>query len=406
MLRTLIFILIIFPFCSCHSQQDKTATNNLSKPNKDFQFRALSENEKLSYNNAIQPLYNKMLLQKGFNGAVLLVKNGEIVFEDYHGYINFKTKEAITAETPFHLASISKTFTGMTVLKLMEQGRLDLNDNVQKYLPEFPYNGITIKLLLTHRSGLPNYLNFIDNVSVETYQVKNKKGKIITKKRYIKRKPEITRMLTNQTLYEYLVAKHPPIQALPDRVFNYCNTNFAILALIVESITEQPFPQYMRDSVFVPLGMMNTFVFSIKDSANYVPTYRGNTPWQMDKLDAVYGDKNVYSTVRDLLAWDKALYENKFVSAFTYNLAIQPYAYERRLGHYYGLGWHLFSNPPEPTIIYHNGKWHGSNTVFKRLIHDTATVIILGNKLNANVYRAGQLSSVFTGRSDTTQLAE
>ncbi|MFX5756902.1 hypothetical protein ABTE27_23415, partial [Acinetobacter baumannii] len=77
MLRTLIFILIIFPFCSCHSQQDKTATNNLSKPNKDFQFRALSENEKLSYNNAIQPLYNKMLLQKGFNGAVLLVKNGE-----------------------------------------------------------------------------------------------------------------------------------------------------------------------------------------------------------------------------------------------------------------------------------------------------------------------------------------
>jgi len=278
MLRTVLFILILFPFCSCHSQQDKTAAATLSKPNKDFQFRALSENEKSGYNNVIQPMYNKMLLQKGFNGAVLLAKNGEIVFEDYHGYINFKTKEAITAETPFHLASISKTFTGMTVLRLMEQGRLDLNDNVQKYLPEFPYNGITIKLLLTHRSGLPNYLNFTDNVSVETYQVKNKKGKIITKKRYVKKKPEITRMLTNQTLYEYLVAKHPPVQALPDKVFNYCNTNFAILALIVESITEQPFPQYMRDSVFIPLGMKNTFVFSIKDSADYVATYRGNSP--------------------------------------------------------------------------------------------------------------------------------
>ncbi|MBS1591396.1 MAG: beta-lactamase family protein [Bacteroidetes bacterium] len=404
MQRFLLFILLVFTFCSCNSQQNKPAV--VANLKKGFQFRTLTETEKENYSNTIQPLYNKMLLQKGFNGAILLAKNGEIVFEDYHGYINLKTKEAITTETPFHLASISKTFTGMTILKLMEQGRLDLNDSIQKYLPEFPYHGITIKHLLTHRSGLPNYLNFTDNVTVETYKAKNKRGKLITKKRYIKKKSEITKMLTNQTLYEYLVAKKPPVQALPDRVYNYCNTNFAMLALIVESIVEQPFPQYMRDSVFVPLGMTHTFIFSIKDSANYIPTYRGNSPWQMDKLDAVYGDKNVYSTVRDLLAWDKALYENKFVSVFTYNLAIQPYSYERRLGHYYGLGWHLFSNPPEPTIVYHNGKWHGSNTVFKRLVHDTATVIILGNKLNGNIYRAGQISSVFTGRSDTTQLIE
>ena len=167
------------------------------------------------------------------------------------------------------------------------------------------------------------------------------------------------------------------------------------------------FPDYMRDSVFMPLGMKNSFIFSIKDTANYVPSYNYNrAPFPLEKLDCIYGDKNVYSTVRDLLLWYKALYEGKFVSKQTMDMAYQPYSHETRGQKNYGLGWHLYINPPDPIVVYHNGWWHGNNAVFKRLLSDSATVIILGNKFNRNIWSAGKMSSVFTGTPDTTTLEQ
>jgi CubicO group peptidase (beta-lactamase class C family) len=163
----------------------------------------------------------------------------------------------------------------------------------------------------------------------------------------------------------------------------------------------------MKDSVFTPLGMTSSFVFSIKDTAHYTPSYNYNSaPFRLEKLDCVYGDKNVYSTVRDLLQWDKALNTGSFVSTKTLEMAYQPYSNEKKGIRNYGLGWHLLINPPEPTIIYHNGWWHGNNTVFKRLVSDSGTVIILGNKFNKNIWTAGKMSSVFTGHADTTQLEQ
>ncbi len=399
-----IIIVSIFLFSSCNSQEEKKVPV-VTLPHHNF-FRPLSDLEKLNYHNSIEPFYDKHIKKTGFSGAVLIAKNGEIVFEDYQGFIDQKTKEPITAHTPFHLASVSKTFTGMTVLHLIEQGRLHLEDDVKKILPDFPYQNITIKLLLCHKSGLPNYLNFVDNVRTEYYETKNKKGKTVTKKRTVKIKSSINFSLTNETLYQYLVTKKPQVQAQPDKFFNYCNTNYALLACIVEKITQQPFPKYMKDSVFSVLGMNDTYIFNETLSSSYVPTYTGKNSWPLDKLDFVYGDKNVYSSVHDMLLWDKALYENKFISATTLNMAVQPYAYERRTGHYYGLGWHLINIYPDPIIPYHNGKWHGTNTVFKRVISDTATIIVLGNKLNNNIYKAGQLSSIFNGKQDTTRVEE
>ena len=107
-------------------------------------------------------------------------QTGEIVFEDYHGYINLKTKEPITPNSTFHIASVSKTFTAAVILKLMEEGKLTLEDNVEKYLPGFPYNGITIKDLLSHRSGLPKYDHFMDGTISTVVMVKNRKGKMDT----------------------------------------------------------------------------------------------------------------------------------------------------------------------------------------------------------------------------------
>lgn len=370
-------------------------------------FTPLSDKEKAYYAAKIEAIYPSALLRTGFNGGIILAKRGEIVFEDYRGMINFKTKEPITASSPFHIASVSKTFTATVILHLMEQGKIKLDDPVEKYLINFPYAHITIKNLLTHRSGLPKYDHFMDGTRAEPYYVKNKKGKTIKRLRITKVPIDIAGIPNNEELLQYMIRSHPPVESAPDRRFSYCNTNYAMLALIVEKITKMSFPDYMRDSVFTPLGMKNSFIFSIKDTGNYVPSYNYNkAPFPLEKLDCIYGDKNVYSTVRDLLLWDRALYEGKFVSSHTLEMAYQPYSHETRGQKNYGLGWHLYINPPSPIVVYHNGWWHGNNAVFKRLISDSATVIILGNKFNKSIWSAGKMSSVFTGTPDTTSLEQ
>ena len=370
-------------------------------------FKQLTTKEKEYYFNAITPLYKNTLLQKGFNGAILAAKNGDIVFEDYHGFANFKTKELITATTPFHLASISKTFTAMTTLRMMEQGKLALEDDVKKYLPTFPYSNVTIKDLLTHRSGLPNYIYFMEGGREIQYIRKlNRRGRsVLVRSGVINRGPGFVGLATNQDVLNWMATKRPPIEASPDRVFKYCNTNYVLLALIVEKVTGLSFPTYMKDSVFTPLGMVNSFIFTAKDIPNYTPSYMGTRPAAIEKFDCVYGDKCVYSTVRDMLHWDKALYEGNFVSKPTLEMAFKGYSNEHRGEHNYGLGWRLLVEPNQ-TIIYHNGWWHGNNTVFTRLVKDSATLIILGNRFNRNIYAARKLTSVFTGSVDTTRLIE
>lgn len=385
MTRLISYILLCFVLASCGQNKASNSTSKTLSSNNpnaaDSIFRPLSEAEIKRYNAAIEDYYDKKLVSTGFNGSILVAKNGEILFEDYKGLYNFKTKEPLNEHSTFHLASISKTFTGMTILKLWEENRISLNDTLQKFFPKLPYPGITIQMLLDHRSGLPNYLYFMDSIW-------NKKQKA-----------------TNWDVVNFMIEHKPKADAMPNRVYHYCNTNYMLLALIIEQITTQQFPQYMKDSVFTPLGLKDTYVFCISDTAKYIPSYSVTRPFPMDHLDCTYGDKNVYSTVRDLYQWDKVLYENTFLKKSTLDIAFTPYSNEKKSMHNYGLGWHLFFNNGD-TIIYHNGKWHGCNTVFTRLVKDTATIIVLGNKINRNIYHAKEMESIFNGRIDTAKLEE
>ncbi len=401
---------MIFPIFSlllmfCNTTPKKP----IKKPSVDTiaNFTPLSAKEKEYYHNAIIPLYRNILVDKGFNGAIIAAKNGEIVFEDYHGFANFKTEEPITANTTFHLASISKTFTAIVILRLMEQGKLKLDDTLQRFFPNFPYKNITVKNLLTHRSGLPNYIYFMDgDIETEVMRVIRRHGrKMEVRRRVIRKGKSFEGQATNEDVLKWMVDKKPSIEAGPDRTFKYCNTNYVLLALIAERVSKMSFPDYMRDSLFTPLGMTNSFVFSTKDIAKYQPSYVGSHPVNLEKFDCVYGDKSVYSTVRDMLQWDKALYAGNYVSRPTLEMSFKGYSNEHRGEHNYGLGWRLLLNPDE-TIVYHNGWWHGNNTVFTRLIKDTATLIVLGNKFNRNIYAARKITSVFTGNIDTTRLIE
>jgi len=372
---------IFFYSCGLSSGNNDKVPPKADNTTTDFVFRPLSSSERNYYGEAIQTWYNKNLSSKGFNGCILVAKNGEILFEDYKGIYDFKTKELINEHTPLHLASISKTFTSAVILKLCEENRLSLNDSLKRFFPTLPYSGITIKMLLDHRSGLPNYLYFMDSIW-------NKKQKA-----------------TNWDVVNFMIAHKPKVNASPNRVYHYCNTNYMLLALIVEIVTNQSFPVYMKDSVFIPIGLKDTYIFSTADTSKYIPTFSVSRPFLMDHLDCTYGDKNVYSTVRDLFQWDKVLYEHTYLKRTTLDTAFMPYSNERKSMHNYGLGWHLFFKGSD-TIIYHNGKWHGSNTVFTRFVRDTATVIVLGNKVNNNIYRAREMESIFTGKPDTTHLEE
>ncbi len=268
----------------------------------------------------------------------------------------------------------------MAILKLWEEKKLNLEDSVQVFFPEFPYHNITVRMMLNHRSGLPNYVY------------------AMTKDPYWRR-----RLANNNDMLQFLIEKKPTWYGYPNRAFNYCNTNYALLALIVEKVSGQSFPDYMKNNIFTPLGMANTYVFSTRDSANYKPSYQPNgRPYGIEPMDAIYGDKNVYSTVRDMFLWDQALYANRIVSAATYQEAITPTSFEKRGTHNYGMGWRLMLLP-NSKIVYHNGWWHGNNNVFTRFIDDTATIIILGNKFNKAIYAGMKIGRAFKNSTKTEE---
>lgn len=325
------------------------------------------------YIQEVDNFYEKQFDRPSFNGAFLVAKNGQVIYEKYHGFSDISKKQGLTDRDAFHIASVSKTFTAMSVMKLVEEGRLQLSDTLGKFFPNFPYEGITVKMLLSHRSGLPNYAYYLEKIKWD-------------------KRIRVTNEDILKTLYEY----KPALDFISGRRFAYCNTNFALLALIIERVTGIPYHDFVKQNIFVPLGMNDTYVYTLADSARAMPSYEYNgRKWGFDYLDLVYGDKNIYSTVRDLLKWDQALYGNKLFKQSTLDSAFAPYSFEKPGIRNYGLGWRMFVYPTGKKIIYHNGWWHGNNSVLTRLTQDSATIIVLGNKRNNNIYRVKPLFELF-----------
>ena len=396
-IRFTLLLCFFFLSISCGTGQGPRFLDNTSNT-------VLTNDEKERLIAEVKAKYETILGNKGFSGQILIAKNGEVIFEDYKGYSNYSDKTAIIPETPIHLASISKTFTGMAALKLWEEEKLDLKAPVTKYFASFPYKEVTIEQLLSHRSGLPDYTYFMEPNKYKTVKVKNKRGRWVKKLKLIKAETPFRQGLyNNQDVLDYMVTKRPAPAAMPNRVFKYCNTNFVVLALIIEKITGQDFPTYMAETIFKPLKMENTYVFSAKSIDKYTPSYNARmVPYKIEKYDCIYGDKNIYSTARDMYLWDKALTEGTYVKQSTLEMAYQPQSPINKYYHNYGLGWRILTKPNEERLVYHNGWWHGNNTVFTRLIGESATIIILGNKFNKSIYKGKEIASVFTGKVDTT----
>ena len=327
----------------------------------------------------IDSFYNKNINSPYYSGGFIVVKNGRVIYEDYKGFANLKTGKKIDATTPIHLASVSKVLTATAILRLVQQDNITLDQKVTDWLPKFPYKSTTIRTLLNHRSGLQHYANFPG----------------LMKKNWNRKK-----VLTNQDIYNLLAQNKFRLKTPNDTHFDYCNTNYVILALIIEKATGLNYRKAMQELIFKPLGMTNSYVFNYEtDRETASKSYRGNTIFPWDQFDDLYGDKNIYSTPRDLVKFDMGTYSPEFIKPELLQEAYFGYStiHVAKPIKDYGLGMRMrFLPPNNEKMIYHNGWWHGNNTSFIPVKKDTITVVCLGNKYSNRPYATlSMVSSLF-----------
>jgi CubicO group peptidase (beta-lactamase class C family) len=306
-------------------------------------------------------------VRAGFNGSVLIGQKGKIIYERYFGVASREQGQRLQPNSAIQLASISKTFTGAATMYLHQHNYLNINDPVSQYLPEFPYPTVTIKMLLSHRSGLPEYQKW------PAKYVKNENT-----------------LIDNDQVLAVFARYKPALESRPNTRFKYCNSNYAILASLIEKVTDMNYDDFMKKYIFEPLGMTSTFVYNPVSGlpGHATPNYKYNwTRWPNNFADGVMGDKGIYSTPRDMYRWDQSFYTNKLLSNETIELAYGPCSFEKPGVKNYGLGWRMLCFPNGNKVIYHNGWWHGNNTAFYRFIRENMTIVVLGNKYNSGIYK-------------------
>ena len=334
----------------------------------------------------LDSIFNERVKETGFNGCVLIAREGRVLYKKAMGYSDHENKKLLNANSAFQLASASKPFTATAILMLKDQGRLSLDDTIQKFIPDFPYKKVTIRSLLCHRSGLPNYMYF-----AEKYFSASDK------------------LVSNADIVNCMIKYKPARDNAPNKKFQYCNTNYCLLAYIVELISGKTFATYMKDNIFDPLGMKHSWILARKNDTVYYNRTKGYNskdwePAEVNILDGVNGDKNVYSSVYDMFIFDRALYSRKLLKKETLEEAYKGYSHEHPGTRNYGLGWRIIDHGKGWKLVYHNGWWHGYNTLFFRRPIDETLIVILCNHYNRSTYHIQDIQAVLDNNSGDVDL--
>ena len=307
------------------------------------------------------------LASNGMNGVVLYAEQGQIVYEKAFGWrdLNKRHKDSLRIDDAFQLSSDSKMFTAEAIMLLKAEGKLDYDDDIRKHIPEFPYEGVTIRHLLNHRSGLPRY----DSMADEFW-------------------PDRKKPFSNEALIKMLVEKKPEPYGTPGGGFFYNNINYALLASVVERASGQHFEDFMREHIFEPCGMTHSYIYSMRDDtvvSLFMPVevhghdmYRkGPVKAQNDYLNGVMGDKIMFSTVEDLYRFSLALDENKLLPDSLQNEAFMPGSPGWKNDENYGFGWRMSKEHPD--AYYHYGWWKGYRSLIIREVKHRRYMVILTN---------------------------
>lgn len=324
------------------------------------------------YYDSISMFFQKYIAPD-FSGMFLVAKNGKIVYERYAGYANKKQQVRNSKHIPLHVASISKVVTALMICKLVETNQLELDRDIRSYLPEIMYSGITVRMLLNHRSGLPYYGYF-------PYAIW-----------------PASKNLTNSKIIQLLNRHNMPLYFQPDAQFSYCNTNYALLALIAERVTDKKFPDLAKQMIFDPLKMNNTFINDGSQNSDTISqSYDGRKRIEpFTNLDGIYGDKNMYTTARDLLKLDVATYSSNFLGDSIKKEIFKGYSYERKGKSNYGLGYRMREDTGKKTLFFHTGWWHGNTGCYASLREDTICMIVISNQYTRKVFSINRLSTLF-----------
>ncbi|GAB3227214.1 serine hydrolase domain-containing protein [Algoriphagus aestuariicola] len=324
----------------------------------------------------------------GFSGVVLVAENGEILLEKAIGYRSFEEKVPLQNRDIFELASVSKQFTAMLIMICKEKGLLDFDDPVEKYL-EIPYAGITIRHLLTHTSGLPDYQDIMD----EHWDKSKVAG--------------------NPEILEYLNRYAPPKLFEPGEMYQYSNTGYVLLGSIVEKASGKDFVELARAWIFRPLKMESTDIRSLEEKVSVVNFAAGHLKDSLGNYvnankfhDSDYtvwlgnrkGPGRVSSNAEDLLKWDQALYSQKLVKKATLDEAMAPFILNDNRRSYYGFGWEIDPKSPFGKMVLHTGDNPGYKTIIVRFIEDKKTVIVLNNNYHPDQMRIVEAATLALGK--------
>ena len=329
-----------------------------------------------------------------FNGVALVYDRGKVVYEEAMGVRSIDPLDTLDLNSQFRLASVSKQFTAMAIMQLKESGKLRYDQDIRDFIPELPYTGITIRQLLHHVSGLPDYEPLMDqNWKTDL--------KYDDPARYTDGNPEIIRMLA---------AKKPPVLFKPGAQWMYSNTGYNLLATIVARASGVSFAEYTKQHIFDPAGMSRTSVYDfvigpdpkMPDRAfGYQLDWNGKNMIASDShyLNRGAGEDGVYSTVEDLLKWDRILYTDKLVSKATLEEAFTPAVLNNGDTTDYGFGWFIQRSPTGKRMVTHSGGWLGFTTYIVREIEEDKCLVMLTNNSTEYLWpMVGQLTNILYDR--------
>jgi CubicO group peptidase (beta-lactamase class C family) len=318
-------------------------------------------------------LYTELYEKGAFNGNVLIAENGNIIFEKSYGLADELSKTKLNDSTIFELASVSKQFTAMGIVQLEKEGKISYDEYIVKYVPELEeYKEITIKNLLNHTGGLPDYMELADT------------------------NWDKTNIATNDDMIKMFQQVKPKKLFEPNEKWSYSNTGYLILATIIERASGQEFGNYLNDKIFSPLDMKNTFVYRRRFAPTKIDNYangyiysdslkRKILPDEIGKsfyvvyLDGIVGDGMVNSNLRDMLKWDRALYTDKLMNDQDRELIFSSSVTKDSSQTDYGFGWMIDNNKTYGKIASHSGGWAGYISYIERDIDNDKTIIILQN---------------------------
>jgi len=307
-----------------------------------------------------------------FSGAILVAKDNKVIFKKAYGKADYGNNIPNTLKTKFRICSLTKPFTAMAIMQLEEKGLLSLNDTLSKYIPDYPAGDkITIYHLLTHTSGIVNHTELPG---------------FLTDRRL---KP----CSVNETINTF---KNKPLEFNPGEKFEYSNSNYILLGLIIEKVSGVPYGDFIRDNIFKPLEMHNSgFEYHGQEIENFAKGYvlaNGNiTDAEFRVMSNAHASGALYSTVEDLYRWDRALYTEKLIDKSKLNDMFKPHKGK------YGYGWgidEIFNKK----ISAHGGEIEGFETYMTRFVDDDVCIITLSNFEHAPIGKINiELAAILFG---------